>query len=207
MNIILAGPAGSGKGTQAKFLAKKLKLPHISIGLLLRDNRNKGDKISEAIIKAQDTGVLVTHDITFKILKERLTQADCKKGFILDGFPRDDEQGQFLKNNFKIDYAIKLNIDNDLIIKRLSSRRECKKCSQIFGIDFQPKKQGICDKCGGELYHREDDQPAAIKKRLSIYRNDTEPVFEKYFKEVLHEVNGAQKPDKVLKDILKALNR
>jgi adenylate kinase len=185
-NIIFLGPPGSGKGTQAKKLAVKLGIPHISMGDILREAvRNKtpmGEKIG-AVLAA---GNLVPDEMTIGITRERLSQADCNKGFILDGFPRTVAQGEGLAAILKelgktIDSVIYFEVPLEVVIERLTGRRSCKNCGAVYHIKNMPsKKEGICDICGGELYLRDDDQPATIKNRFEVYNKSTSPLVAYY---------------------------
>jgi len=183
MKLIFLGPPGAGKGTLAAIVAGSYKIPHISTGEIfraaIREKTTLGLKV-QAII---DAGQLVSDDITIALVQERLTKEDAQKGFILDGFPRTIPQAEALASIVDIDAAVNLDIsDNDVVI-RLSGRRVCRNCSQNFNIDsIKPKVDGKCDKCGGELYIREDDKIEAISKRLEVYRSQTAPLIEYYRK-------------------------
>lgn len=180
MNIIIMGPQGSGKGTQANLLSRKLRIPHIDAGKMLREEVLQGTEIGKEIKKVLDKGDLIPARIAPKLLKHRLAQEDCEKGFILDGFPRDVEQAEFLDSIVDINLVIELQVDDGLALKRLLNRWECTKCSAIYGVDFPPRKKGICNACGGKLVKRSDDKPALIKKRLKVYHEKTEPLLEYY---------------------------
>ena len=180
IRIIMLGPPGAGKGTYATRLAPKLNIPTISTGDLLRGARNDPE-IGETIRKCQDSGELVPDSIVIAALKKRLEQDDTKEGFILDGFPRTLEQAKALESISDIDAVINLNVPENILIERLSSRRQCKKCGAIYNLLYlKPKVEGICDKCGGELYQRDDDKPEAIKERLRVYHEKTEPLIDHY---------------------------
>ncbi len=207
MNIILLGPPGVGKGTYAEELSNRLEIPHISTGELLREitkqDTEQGKKIKEII----DKGNLVPDELTTDILKKRLKKDDCKNGFILDGYPRTTPQAGALKKIAKIDKVIDYVAIDKTILERLSGRLTCKKCGAIFHVkNIPPKKEGICDKCGGELYTREDQTEEAIKKRLNVYREQTEPLIEYYQKEnLLSEVDanaGLSQIDKIIGESL-----
>ncbi|MCD6575791.1 MAG: adenylate kinase [Nanoarchaeota archaeon] len=182
VKIIMLGPPGAGKGTYATRLAPKLGIPTISTGELLRAARDDPE-IGETIRKYQDSGELVPDEIVIQILKKRLEQDDAKNGFILDGFPRTLAQAKALETITNIDVVINLDVPEEILIKRLSARRQCKKCGAIYNLLYlKPKVDGICDKCGGELYQRDDDKPEAIKERLRVYHEKTAPLID-YYKE------------------------
>ena len=200
MKLLFVGPQGSGKGTQAKIIAKKLGVPDISMGGLLRDA--EGD-IKKEIDERINKGLLVPPEVAVAALKQRLEREDCKDGFILDGFPRSEEQVRLSEGFLDIDKAILIDISDEKAIERISSRLNCKKCGAIFNsITMPSKEEGICDHCGGELFIRDDDKPEAIKKRLEIYHKDTRPILEHYG---FVKIDGEQSVEKVTEDILKVL--
>ena len=202
-NIIFIGPQGSGKGTQAKILAEKLNIPHISTGDLFR-GLTKGP-LKEEVDANINQGKLVPDELTVKILKERISNLDCKKGFILDGFPRNLDQANLLDNIAKIDKVIEINITDELAIERISSRISCKKCGAVYNtITNPPKKENICDQCQEELYRRADDNPEAIKKRLETYHKETKPILKKY-QSILDSIDGNQEIDKIAEQILEKI--
>ncbi len=202
VKIIFIGPQGSGKGTQAKIISEELKIPHISTGDLFRAIEGK---LKEEVDSYVNKGTLVPDELTVKILKERISKPDCKEGFILDGFPRNLNQAKLLEKITKIDKVIEIDITDDLSIERISSRISCKKCGIIYNtITNPPRRKDICDRCGGELYRRSDDNPDAIKKRLQIYHKETKPILEMY-KDRLVKIDGDQEIDKISMDILDSL--
>ncbi len=178
MNLVLMGPPGAGKGTQGEILAKKLGIDTISTGVMLRTAIKEQTEIGKQVEKLINDGKLVPDDIMVKLVKERLQKPDCEKGFILDGFPRTTAQAEALTNSgVKIDKVLSLEVDDDVIVERLSSRRECSKCGAPYNIiSNKPQKDGVCDKCGGGLIQRADDNPETIKNRLSVYHTQTEPI-------------------------------
>jgi adenylate kinase len=201
MKLIFLGPQGSGKGTQAEVISEKLGLCHVSTGDLLRSATGK---LKELIESYTLKGQLAPADIVIKIIKEKLSKEECQKGFILDGFPRNIEQAKELDKITKIDKAVEIWISDEEAVKRLSSRLNCRKCGSVFNlITNPPKKKGICDKCQGELFVREDDKPEAIRKRLEIYHKETEPLLKHY---PFVKINGKQLIQKVTENILKSLN-
>jgi adenylate kinase len=180
VKIVMLGPPGAGKGTYATRLAPKLGIPTISTGDLLRAARDDPE-FGETIKKYQDSGELVPDEIVIKILKKRLEQEDAKNGFILDGFPRTLEQAKALEDISNIDAVINLDVPEEIIVQRLSSRRICPKCGAIYNLLYlKPKVDNKCDKCGAELIQRDDDKPEAIKERLKVYHEKTEPLIDFY---------------------------
>ncbi|HDQ60043.1 MAG TPA: nucleoside monophosphate kinase [Candidatus Woesearchaeota archaeon] len=180
MKLAILGPPGSGKGTYASRMSPKLDIPQISTGDLLRAARDDPEH-GAAIKEAQDSGGLVSDEIVLELLKKRLEQKDAKKGFILDGFPRTLEQAKALQGFAKLDAVINLVVPDEVVIARLSSRRSCKECNEIYNTLFlKPKEEGKCDKCGGDLYQRSDDKPEAIKHRLKVYTENTAPLIDYY---------------------------
>lgn len=204
MIILFIGPQGSGKGTQAKIISKKLNLAHISTGDILREAKGE---LRQEIDSYINKGELVPDELITKILKQRIKEEDCKNGFILDGFPRNLEQTEDLGKILKIDKIIEIAISDKEAIKRLTGRWNCKKCGIAYNIVTQPKpkKEGVCDKCGSALYQRDDDKnKEAIQKRLDIYHNETHPILERYSDFVV-KVNGEQSIEKITEDILEVL--
>ncbi len=198
MRIILLGAPGSGKGTQAQMLVKKYQIPQISTGDLLRAAVATGSELGKKAKSIIDAGHLVSDDIVLDMIKERLKQEDAEKGFILDGFPRNETQAKALDEllaelDWPLETAILINVDKEQVIQRIIGRRTCKNCKQVFNIfSSAPQKEDVCDKCGGELAHRADDNEETIRKRLDIYEEQTAPLI-KYFnqKHLLHSVEGA----------------
>jgi len=196
-NLILLGPPGVGKGTQAKLLIEKYGIPQISTGDILRAAVKE---LSPMGIKAKgfmDAGALVPDEVVIGIVQERLAKADCAKGFILDGFPRTVPQADALNQvlaglNRGVDHVVCLSVDNAELLKRLTGRRSCPKCGAVFHVDFQPPKAaGVCDACGGELVQRDDDKEETVMKRLTVYNEQTAPLIDYYTgKGLLRAVDG-----------------
>lgn len=207
--IILLGPPGTGKGTQAERISTYYHIPHISTGeifrMLVKNNDPLGIELKE---KYWGHGKLVPDDITIKILKERIEKDDCKNGFLLDGFPRTLNQAIKLKNITSIDLVVDISSDKDLIIKRLSTRRTCTKCGKIYGLGNMPEKGGYCSLDSAVLYQRDDDKEEVIVKRFDEYESLTKPLINFYKKEkLLKTIDGNKTPDEVFKLILKILGK
>ncbi len=186
MKLLFLGSPGVGKGTYAQVLTEIFGIPHISTGDLLREEAKKNTVLGKEISEIMQRGELVPDDKMIAMLKGRISEDDCDKGFILDGFPRVMSQAEELKRLVKIDHVLNFKADDKVIIERLSGRITCRKCGTIFHkTGNPPAKEGICDKCGGELYQRADDQPESIKNRLEVYRQKTKPLIDYYNKEKL----------------------
>lgn len=198
MKILLLGPPGSGKGTQAGLLSKKYYIPHISMGGLLRDEVGRDSVTGKKIEKVMNAGRLIPNEIVGDVLKKRLSEEDCKRGFVLDGFPRNLEQAKIL--DFEFDVAISMELDDDIAVDRMARRRQCKGCGKIFAEGTK------CDECRSELYQRDDDKPKAIKQRLKVYHDETRPIIEHYGKKrILKTVDASQSVENVFADITKQL--
>ena len=186
MRLILVGPPGAGKGTQAVHLASHFSIPHISTGDIFRLNIKGETKLGLHAKSFMDAGNLVPDSVTNEMVADRLTHADAKGGFLLDGYPRNIDQADFLKNvlekaNTPLDAVLEFKLENEEIIKRLSGRRACRGCGATSHLIFEaPKVAGICDACGGELYQRSDDAESVIANRLSVYAEQTEPIINYY---------------------------
>ncbi len=197
MRLVLLGAPGAGKGTQAKRLVEKYRIPQISTGDILRKAVADGTPLGKEAKSYMDKGELVPDSVVIGLVKERLGQDDCKNGYILDGFPRNTSQAEALDNvlsdmKVPLDFALSIDIKKDELIKRLTGRRTCKNCQQMYNIYFSPpKKDGVCDKCGGELYQRDDDKEETIRKRLEVYEASTAPLIDYYRnKGILRSVDG-----------------
>ena len=197
MKIIMLGAPGAGKGTQAKMIAEKYSIPHISTGDIFRANIKGGTELGMEAKKYMDQGQLVPDELTVKILLDRVANDDCKNGYVLDGFPRTIPQAEVLDKALTelgdaVDYAIDVDVPDENIINRMGGRRACVTCGATFHmVHVPPKKEGICDKCGSELILRDDDQPETVKKRLDVYHAQTQPLIEYYTKKgILKTVDG-----------------
>ena len=181
MKIVILGPPGSGKGTYASRLKDLLGIPHISTGDMVREEIRAQTELGKIMKAYSERGELVPDEIIIDMLAKRLSKSDAQRGFILDGFPRTLKQAEYLEKISGVDLVINLNVPDEIIIQRLSNRLICKRCGAIYNrLTLKPKVDGICDKCGGELYQREDDRPEVIQERLNVYRRDTKPLIEYY---------------------------
>ena len=210
MRLLLIGPPGSGKGTQAKFLIDHFAIPQISTGDMLRGNLNNNTSMGKKAQKFMNSGQLVPDSIILDMMQKRLTEQDCKNGYILDGFPRTIPQAEgldyLLKGvNQQLDHVIVMDVPNNLIITRLSNRRSCKGCGQVYNLIFEPPENaGKCNNCNEELYLREDDNPATIQQRLTVYHQQTKPVIKYYSDQRLTKVIDSKGTiDEIRSDILK----
>ena len=214
MVILLMGPPGAGKGTQAVSMVKKFGIPQISTGDMFRAAIGQGTELGKKAKACIDAGQLVPDEITIGIVKERLAQDDCKKGFLLDGFPRTTEQAEALETILKeigqeLTCALNIAVPKELLIERAIGRRMCRKCGASFHIQFNPSKvEGVCDECGGELYQRADDTRETMENRLSVYEASTQPLIDFYTKKgVLRSVDGTVDMNDVFEAIVNVLER
>lgn len=213
MKIIMVGAPGAGKGTQAKRIAEKYDIPHVSTGDIFRANLKEGTELGLKAKVYMDQGALVPDEITIGMLMDRIHQADCKNGYVLDGFPRNIPQAEALTRALdasgeSMDAVIDINVPDENIMERMSGRRLCRKCGEGYHTVFNPPRaDGVCDVCGGELYMRDDDQPETVRKRLTVYHDQTQPLIEYYTKQqILKSVDGTQRMDKVFADIVTILD-
>lgn len=197
MKIIMLGAPGAGKGTQAKMIAEKYQVPHISTGDIFRANIKNGTELGMEAKKYMDQGLLVPDELTVKILLDRVAKEDCKDGYVLDGFPRTIPQAKVLEEALaklgeKIDYAIDVDVPDENIVRRMSGRRACLKCGATYHIEHvPPKAEGVCDTCGSELVLRDDDKPETVQNRLKVYHDQTQPLIDFYSERgVLKTVDG-----------------
>ena len=210
MRLLLIGPPGGGKGTQAKFLIDRFVIPQISTGDMLRGNINNNTSMGKEAQKFMNSGQLVPDSIILDMMQKRLTEQDCKNGYILDGFPRTIPQAEgldyLLKGvNQQLDHVIVMDVPDNLIITRLSKRRSCKGCGQVYNLIFEPPAiAGKCNNCSKELYLREDDNPATIQQRLTVYHQQTKPVIKYYSDQGLTNVIDSKGAiDEIRSNILK----
>ncbi len=210
MRLILLGPPGAGKGTQAEKITKKYKIPHISTGDIFRDNiKNKTElgRIAKGYI---DKGELVPDSVVSSIIEDRLLQEDTKNGFLLDGYPRTINQAIVLddmlkKHNIELDFVVKIKVNLDILVNRITGRRVCKECGATFHITFHPPtKSGICDLCNGELFQRSDDNNDTVMNRINVYIKQTAPLIEYYTNQkIIKVINGEQSVNDVFDEIIK----
>ncbi len=212
MKIIMLGAPGAGKGTQAKKIAAKYGIPHISTGDIFRANIKGGTELGMKAKTFMDQGMLVPDEITIGMLMDRIHEADCKDGYVLDGFPRTIPQAESLTEALKgmgeaIDYAVNVDVPDENIVSRMGGRRACVACGATYHVEFNaPKTEGVCDTCGEKLVLRDDDKPETVQKRLNVYHEQTQPLID-YYKNagVLKEVDGTKNMEDVFLDIVSIL--
>jgi adenylate kinase len=208
VNLVLMGLPGAGKGTQAEKIVEKYSIPHISTGDMFRAAMKEGTELGLKAKSFMDQGALVPDEVTIGIVRERLSKDDCQKGFLLDGFPRTVAQAEALENMLteldkKIDYCLNIDVDHNILMERLTGRRICKECGATYHLVFNPPaKDGTCDRCGGELYQRADDNEETVHNRLEVNIQQSEPLLHFYeTKGYLKNINGQQDINDVFKDI------
>ena len=205
MKVVIFGPQGSGKGTQAKLIAKEFSIKHLSVGDLFRSEVDKGSKLGLEAKSYWSKGNLVPDEITNSMMKDVIKDFDS---FILDGFPRNLEQADFLEGITNIDLVLELVVDDGLSIKRITKREQCKKCGAIYGLNVPPKNPGVCDKCKIKLYKREDDVENKVRTRLKIYHEDTEPLVKFYEdKGLLVKLDGSKPINELFEEIKSLLSK
>jgi adenylate kinase len=212
MRILLMGPPGAGKGTQAAKIAAHFGIPHISTGDIFRAAINSGSELGKKLKQFLDSGQLVPDEVTIAVVRERLEQPDCEDGFLLDGFPRTIPQAEALDKMLEqmgkeLDIVLNISVAPEIIVQRLSGRRICRNCGATYHVKFQPPRQpGVCDHCGGELYQRSDDNEETVKERLDVYTKQTAPLLD-YYRErgLLYQIDGDQSIDQVWSEIERAL--
>ncbi|MEJ8670700.1 adenylate kinase [Streptomyces sp. NPDC012935] len=215
MRIVLVGPPGAGKGTQAAFLAKNLSIPHISTGDLFRANISQQTELGKLAKSYMDAGNLVPDEVTIGMAKDRMEKPDAEGGFLLDGFPRNVSQAEALdemlqSESMKLDAVLDLEVPEEEVVKRIAGRRICRKdSSHVFHVTYsQPKKEGVCDVCGGELYQRDDDSEETVRKRLEVYHTQTEPIIDYYKTQgLVVTISALGKVEEVTARAMEALQR
>ncbi len=212
MRLILLGPPGAGKGTQATGIVEKYKIPHISTGDIFRKNIKEGTELGKKAQEYMDQGLLVPDELVVEIVKSRLLEEDCKTGFLLDGFPRTVIQAEALdkvlsETKMNLDQVVNIEVDKSILVGRAVGRRICKDCGATFHIEFNPPKvENKCDICEGELYQRADDNEETVSKRIQVYLDQTKPLIDYYSKKgIISTINGEQSIEKVFEDITSAL--
>ncbi|MFI7411112.1 adenylate kinase [Streptomyces sp. NPDC049627] len=215
MRIVLVGPPGAGKGTQAAFLAKNLSIPHISTGDLFRANISQQTELGKLAKSYMDAGNLVPDEVTIGMAKDRMEQPDAEGGFLLDGFPRNVSQAEALdemlqSESMKLDAVLDLEVPEEEVVKRIAGRRICRKdSSHVFHVTYsRPKQEGVCDACGGELYQRDDDSEETVRKRLEVYHTQTEPIIDYYKAQgLVVTISALGKVEEVTARAMEALQR
>lgn len=209
MKIIMLGAPGAGKGTQAKRIAEKYTIPHISTGDIFRANIKNGTDLGKKAKEYMDQGLLVPDELTCDLVMDRIQQDDCKNGFVLDGFPRTIPQAEALdkaltKIGQKMDYAIDVDVPDENIVNRMGGRRACLSCGATYHVEFNPTKaEGVCDACGAQTVLRDDDKPETVQKRLTVYHDQTQPLIDYYKKQgILKSVDGTQPMEAVFDAII-----
>ena len=212
MKIIMLGAPGAGKGTQAKKIAEKYGIPHISTGDIFRANIKEGTELGKKAKEYMDQGALVPDSLTLDLIMDRFKAPDCANGYVLDGFPRTIPQAEALTKTLAeagaaMDYAINVEVPDAAIVERMSGRRACLKCGATYHIVYSPtKEEGKCDTCGGELIIRDDDKPETVQKRLTVYHDQTQPLIDYYRNmNILKSVDGTKPMDEVFSDIVNIL--
>ena len=212
MNLILLGPPGAGKGTQAAKIVEKYNVPHISTGDIFRENIKNGTPLGKKAQEYMNKGELVPDSLVIEIATDRLTKDDCKEGFLLDGVPRTVEQAEALdeflaKDGKKVDHVLDIDVAAQILMERLTGRRVCKGCGATYHVtNIPPKKEGVCDVCGGELYQRDDDTAETVSNRIEVYNSQTKPLIDYYENagNIAH-LDGSINPDELLAEIVKIL--
>ncbi len=209
MKLLVIGPQGSGKGTQAQKIAERYHIPHVSTGDIFRESIRNQTGLGKKVKAIIDKGELVPDELTVSIVKDRLQKPDVKKGFLLDGFPRNLEQGKALDDFAELDAVLNIDIPDEEAVRRIGGRRTCQKCAAVYHTLYSPsKKEGVCDKCGGRLLIRDDDKEGAIRKRLAIYHDLTTPLLDYYRKKgILHYIDGKPPIPEVTKSVFEVLQK
>lgn len=212
LRLVLLGPPGAGKGTQASAIVKKYNIPHISTGDIFRANIKMGTELGKKAKEYMDKGLLVPDNLVVSIVKERLTEDDCKEGFLLDGFPRTVKQGEALdieleQMGLKLDKVVNIDVEREILIERAIGRRICKNCGATYHIEFNPpKEEGVCDLCEGKLFQRDDDKKETVERRIEVYQKQTKPLIDYYTKKrLILNVDGSKPIDMLFEEIIKAL--
>ncbi|MBP2024928.1 adenylate kinase [Peptoniphilus stercorisuis] len=214
MKIVILGPPGAGKGTQADFIIEKYNIPHISTGDIFRENIKNGTELGVKAKSYMDKGLLVPDELVIDIVKDRIVRDDCKDGFLLDGFPRTVAQAVSLdaeldKQGTKLDKVVNINVDSSILVDRAVGRRICKTCGATYHIEYNPPKvEGICDKDQTELIQRDDDKEETVKTRINVYFEQTAPLIDYYRAQgLLLDIDGAQDIKKVFEDVVEGLDK
>jgi adenylate kinase len=214
VRVVLVGPPGAGKGTQAQYIASHLSVPKISTGDIFRANVSRGTELGKLAKEYMDRGELVPDEVTIAMVRDRLLQDDAREGFLLDGFPRNVPQAEVLKEMLaefgaSLDVVLELKVDDEEVIRRLSGRRTCRSCGKVWHVVFDPPAvEGVCDACGGELFQRDDDREETIRRRLEVYQEQTAPLISFYEKEgILAGIDATGPVEEVTQRALSVLRR
>lgn len=214
MRLVILGPPGAGKGTQASAIVKKYNIPHISTGDIFRANIKAGTELGKKAKTYMDKGLLVPDELVVSIVKDRLTEEDCKDGFLLDGFPRTVNQAEALDKELnemglKLDRVINMDVEKDILIERAIGRRICRNCGATYHIKFNPpQREGVCDNCKGELFQRDDDKVETVEKRIEVYIEETKPLIDYYMKKgLLLNIDGSKSIDAIFEEIVNHLEK
>jgi len=207
MRLVFIGPPGVGKGTYAAAVSQRFGIPHISTGDMIREEIKRGSELGRKLKEYVERGLLVPDEIVTEMVRERLSREDCKRGFILDGYPRTLKQAEELDGITAIDLVLNFVAPDEVIIDRISGRRICRVCGAIYHVKYMPPKvPGVCDRCGGPLYQREDDNPEVVARRLEVYRQQFAPIIEYYRRKgVLVDVDASEQAEVVVPRVLKLL--
>jgi len=210
MKLIFLGKQASGKGTIAAIMSERFGFCHVSTGDLLRARVNKGDELGKTLAPLVETGALVPDHLVLNVVTDHLSEPICNNGYIIDGFPRNLSQAKLFDKAHQVDKVIVLHISDELVMHRIEGRRQCKQCNAVYNIHpdchTNPKKAGVCDKCGGDLYKRKDDEPVTIKNRLAIYYKETHPVIEHYRKNgLVIKIDSSTNPEAITQSLVSAL--
>lgn len=209
MKLVIFGPPSAGKGTQAQKLSKKYNIPQIATGDLLREHVANKTPIGIKVKEILDQGKLGPDDLVVEMIKERISQPDCKNGYLLDGFPRTLIQAKYLEKMADVDVVLNIGVDTELLVERVVGRRICPKCAAVYHVDFNsPKTEGVCDKCGSQLVQRDDDKEETYRERLKVYREQTEPLIDYYRqKGKLVDIDGSFGIEGVFEQMVRAISR
>ncbi|HHV38238.1 MAG TPA: adenylate kinase [Tepidimicrobium sp.] len=212
MRLVLLGPPGAGKGTQASVIVREYNIPHISTGDIFRDNIKRGTELGKKAKEYMDKGLLVPDDLVVSIVRDRIAEADCKGGFLLDGFPRTVSQGEALDEELErislgLDKVINIDVEKEILLQRAMGRRVCRDCGATYHVEFSPpKEEGICDTCNGELFQREDDKVETVEQRIKVYNEQTEPLIDYYTRKgLILNVDGSKSIDEIFEKISQSL--
>ncbi|MEM2475191.1 MAG: adenylate kinase [Thermofilaceae archaeon] len=207
MRLVFMGPPGVGKGTYAAAISERFGIPHVSTGDMIREEIKKGTELGRKLREYVERGELVPDELVTEIVRARLSQEDCKHGFILDGYPRTLKQAEDLDKMTKIDLVLNFIAPDEVIVDRISGRRICRKCGAIYHVKYMPSKvPGVCDRCGGELYQREDDKPEVVLRRLEVYRQQFAPIIN-YYRErnLIIDIDASDQAEIVIPRVIEAL--